>query len=366
MASLHVPEEQHEQQQQPSREEQQQQRQDHPMAHEFDCDDEDLDPVLAVHLASHLTLSSSGSETEGGVDIGSCAVSLPGTVSPATPRSSLPISSAAQPYLQHLGRTGIMPDGQPDARRDGWPEDAALTLHPLNPSWTVDAPSPALAPSLQALAEREKLGMGDRGTVVMLRRDSPRGLSDLPNEVLLQILSYLEVCDLLATSRTSHHLRTLSLSPSLQRHRLRHARAVLPPMLSSPSRPSLSDLIRRHIFLTNTTVVSRRLARNFISIRLSRQLAARPSPEVLVERCVLPPECVPGTKTAVAPALVARRRAVEREKVKDALRRFLGSVTFKGGVREREEGVKKWEERVGVGRVWRLRRFWEGVSTSAV
>ncbi len=153
-------------------------------------------------------------------------------------------------------------------------------------------------------------------------------------------------------------------------------------MLMSPSRPSLADLIRRSIFMTHTTVVSRKLARSLVAIRLQRRLAARPSPEVLVERCVLPAECLPfykGTyysnstsgssdaksggsvRIPVAPALVARRRAVERERVKDGLRRWVGS-TWRGEVRSREEGVRRWEERVGVGRVWKLRRFWERVS----
>ena len=58
---------------------------------------------------------------------------------------------------------------------------------------------------------------------------------------------------------------------------------------------------------------------------------------------------------------MARRRAVERERVKDGLRRFVGSV-WRGEVRSREEGMRQWEERVGVGRVWRLRRFWERVA----
>ncbi|KAK0640804.1 hypothetical protein B0T16DRAFT_336593, partial [Cercophora newfieldiana] len=160
----------------------------------------------------------------------------------------------------------------------------------------------------------------------------------------------------------SHLLRCLALSPVLQRLRLRHTRAVLPPLLTSPSRPSLADLIRRHIFLTNTTVVSRKLARNLVAIRLQRRLAARPPPEVLVERCVLPPECVPyGYYAPVAPALVAKRRAVERERVKDGLRRWVGSV-WTGEVRSRGEGVRRWEERVGIGRVWKLRRFWERVA----
>lgn len=154
--------------------------------------------------------------------------------------------------------------------------------------------------------------------------------------------------------------RELSLAPILHAYRLRRTRAILPPMLLSPFRPSLADLISRSIFLTNTTVVSRKLARSLVCIRLSRRLAARPSAEVLAARCVLPPECLPSKRTAVAPALVAKKRAVERERVKDGLRRWIERV-WTGEVKERSEGVKQWEERVGVGRVWRLRRFWERV-----
>ncbi|KAK1772006.1 F-box domain-containing protein [Phialemonium atrogriseum] len=216
-------------------------------------------------------------------------------------------------------------------------------------------------------------GLPEKSAVVFgCRRDPAPNLSDLPNEILLHILGYLDVCDLLSTSRTTHHLRDLSVAPILHSLRLRRARASLSPMLQSPSRPSLADLIARCIFLTHTTVVSRRLARSLVCIRLSRRLAARPSAEALVQRCVLPPECVPGGcggfgprrggvgVAAVAPALVARRRAVERERVKDRLRRWVERV-WTGEVRERSEGIKKWEERVGVGRVWRLRRFWESV-----
>jgi hypothetical protein len=127
--------------------------------------------------------------------------------------------------------------------------------------------------------------------------------------------------------------------------------------------------------LTHTTFASRRLARNLASIRLARQLASRPSAETLVERCVLPPECLPcsaskkmnrgGGGAVVAPALVARKRAVERERVKDRLREWIGNV-WKGEVVRREEGVRRWEERAGVGRVWRLRRYWERVARGEV
>ncbi|GAB1315482.1 hypothetical protein MFIFM68171_05692 [Madurella fahalii] len=219
--------------------------------------------------------------------------------------------------------------------------------------------APLYCSSMMATPSRMRVRVEQVDTItantVLPQRSTPRQLSDLPNEVLLHILSYLEVCDLLATSRTSHHLRTLSLSPHLQHLRLRRTRAVLPPLLTSPSRPSLADLARRSIFLTHTTAASRRLGRSLASIRLARRLAARPSAQALVERCVLPRECLP-SEAMVAPGLVARKRAVERERVKDGLRAWVGSV-MKGEVRVRGEGL----ERAGVGRVWGLRRFWERV-----
>ncbi|KAI1123250.1 hypothetical protein F5Y10DRAFT_56060 [Nemania abortiva] len=191
-------------------------------------------------------------------------------------------------------------------------------------------------------------------------------LDRLPNEILMQILGFLDVSDLLTTSRINHHFRDLSLAPILHTYRLQRVRIVLPPLLTSPSRPTLTELIAKHIFLTHTTQISRRLARNLVAIRLSRRLPQRPSAESLVQRGVLPPECVPGCGCApIAPALVAKRRAVEKEKLKDGLRRWVGGV-WRGEVKERGEGVKKWEERAGVGRVWRLRRFWERVGQGNV
>lgn len=162
----------------------------------------------------------------------------------------------------------------------------------------------------------------------------------------------------LTVIQTNHHLRSLSLQPILQHTRLHRVRYSLPTLLLSPSRPTLSELIARHIFLTHTTQISRRLARSLVAIRLSRRLPLRPSAETLVQRGVLPGECVEGM---VAPGLVAKKRAVERERLKDGLRRWVGGV-WKGEVRQRSEGIRKWEESRGVGRVWRLRRFWEHVS----
>ncbi|KAF4961298.1 hypothetical protein FGADI_316 [Fusarium gaditjirri] len=190
----------------------------------------------------------------------------------------------------------------------------------------------------------------------------PPSLEDLPNEVLFHIMGFLDVNDLLSTSRTSHLLRDISQAPILHHYRLQRARINLPSRLSSPSRPTLADLIARSIFRTHTSIVSRKLARSLVSIRLSRRLAARPSAAALVERSVLPKECVPGMASVhVAPAIVAKKKAIEKERVKDGLRQWIAS-RWKREVKERQDGVRKWEESRGIGRVWRLRRFWERVS----
>lgn len=65
---------------------------------------------------------------------------------------------------------------------------------------TSDAPQPleATAASRTQLAENFN---AVRMTAAVPQRKTQRQLLDLPNEVLFHILSYLEVCDLLATSR---------------------------------------------------------------------------------------------------------------------------------------------------------------------
>lgn len=52
---------------------------------------------------------------------------------------------------------------------------------------------------------------------------------------------------------------------------------------------------------------------------------------------------------------------MEKEQVKDGLRSWIDGV-WKRKVMQREQGVKQWEQSRGVGRVWRLRKFWERVS----
>ncbi|KAL2187696.1 hypothetical protein L209DRAFT_753799 [Thermothelomyces heterothallicus CBS 203.75] len=329
----------------------------------------DLDSIISTELVAktdRLSIVDSGTANEAitGVENGHCLLDKRSAETLCSPEPSI------QPYV---------------ATTEGWQGDthADTTL-----TGVVAMPSPAsqsLRMASSPVTERAEEEANDASMVATVpQRTNKLQLLDLPNEVLFHILSYLEVCDLLATSRTSRHLRTLSLNPHLHQTRLRRTRAILPPLLTSPSRPSRADLVRRSIVLTHTAFASRRLARSLASIRLARQLAKRPSAETLVERCVLPPECLPlvprspassssggsgGGKrrngsyagvAPVAPALIARKRAVERERVKDGLRAWVGSV-WKGEVGKRQEKVRMWEERAGVGRVWRLRRFWEKV-----
>ncbi len=172
---------------------------------------------------------------------------------------------------------------------------------------------------------------------------------------------HIHVADSATRLQACHYLRSLCADPVLHQYRLRRTRCTLPPLLALHNRLSLEDLITRSIFLTHTSVVSRKLARSLVSIRLSRRLAARPSPEALVQRAVLPPECVPGMATVhVVPGLVAKRRAIERERVKDGLRRWI-AAKWRGEVQEREERARHRDEVRGVGRVWRLTRYWEQV-----
>ncbi|KAI0009357.1 hypothetical protein F4779DRAFT_375035 [Xylariaceae sp. FL0662B] len=300
----------------------------------------------------------------------------------ASPASS-PYAESGDATPQYLGqgepaaRTAITVDAQrPEDNLDSDPIQNRSTLldgderAATAQSAITVRPSPGEATSSRPYSSSSESssisGPHEEGTVeVMVTGESSLlrwgwdmlSLDNLPNEILTHILSFLDVCDLLATSRINHHFRSLSLHPILHVLRLRRVRQCLPPLLTSPSRPTLAELIARHIFLTHTTQISRRLARNLVAIRLSRRLPLRPSAESLVQRGVLPSECVEGS---VAPGLVAKKRAVEKEKLKDGLRRWVGAV-WRGEVRERSEGVRKWEEHAGVGRVWRLRRFWERV-----
>ncbi|OTB12134.1 hypothetical protein K445DRAFT_202205 [Daldinia sp. EC12] len=318
---------------------------------------------LAVVTSSHTTtllphvspLLSSPSAAESGDTTPRESVSRTVTTLDAQPGASV-VDSLDSDRLEDY--SGMLYDGiQPAADQDAhasW----------LSPDTAASTSGPSLSTANASSTSTQK-SHRERMVDVMVTRASTLlrwgwdflTFDGLPNEILTHILSFLDVNDLLAMSRINHHFRTLSLHPILHTLRLRRARLSLPSLLTSPSRPTLAELISRHIFLTHTTQISRRLARSLVSIRLSRRLPLRPSAESLVQRGVLPPEAV---QSSVAPGLIAKKRAVEKEKLKDGLRRWVGAV-WRGEVRERSEGVRQWEERAGIGRVWRLRKFWERV-----
>lgn len=222
----------------------------------------------------------------------------------------------------------------------------------------------------------------------MSNTTSPPTLPNLPSELLLHILTYLDVPDLLSLSRTSHYIRHLSLDPLLHSARLHRASFTLERYI--PFRPSLAELMAHRIYITRTTLAARNLGRNLIMIKLNRQLLKRPSADQLVELGVLPRECFKKGGGFLAPALVETKRKVERERVKDVLRGWVGEWKVRAGLmgdgveerrpdvrriarrfvaREREREVPRW----GAGRrvdtrelptrakVLGLRRFWEKV-----
>ncbi|TQS36942.1 hypothetical protein Golomagni_02598 [Golovinomyces magnicellulatus] len=124
---------------------------------------------------------------------------------------------------------------------------------------------------------------------------SCRSLPMLPCELLLKIFCFLDIPDLLSLSRTMHYFRTISLDPLLHAHRLHFASIILSRAISS--RPSLTELMARQVYITRTTKAALRLGRSFITIKLKRLLERRPSMDRLVELGVLPVECSLETKS---------------------------------------------------------------------
>ncbi|KUJ12648.1 uncharacterized protein LY89DRAFT_688276 [Mollisia scopiformis] len=216
----------------------------------------------------------------------------------------------------------------------------------------------------------------------------PSSLSNLPSELLLHILSYLDIPDLLNLSRTSHLFRQLSLDPLLHSFRLHRASFTIERSL--PLRPPLATLMAHRIYITRTTLAARNLGRNLIKIKLNRQLLKRPSAEELVELGVLPAECF-RRGGGLAPGLVETKRKIEKERIKDLLRGWVeewrrrGDENLRGKGDEQKPDVRRiarrfaressgglretprWGRRVDVkeaptrAKVLGLRRFWEKV-----
>ena len=141
----------------------------------------------------------------------------------------------------------------------------------------------------------------------------------LPPEILHHILLYLDLPDLLSVSRVNHSLRHLAIDPHLHHRRL----STVPPYLAHylPGRPAPHTLRppQSSILLSRTHIVARAISRSLISIRLSRNLSSRPNPDFLVDRHILPADCV-GYVGRVAPGLWVKREEIRKRKLRNILR----------------------------------------------
>lgn len=143
-------------------------------------------------------------------------------------------------------------------------------------------------------------------------------LSDLPEELLLLLLSYLDVSDLLQLSRTCYLLRQLATDPILHNARLLYARDDLARrLLQRKTRAQLSPPIA-WIWLSRVNVQSRAISRSLVKIRLSHRLDSRPSLQDLVQRSIVPRYAI-----SISPLLLQSQRAVYKNHLKNGLCRKL-------------------------------------------
>ncbi|KIV91992.1 hypothetical protein PV10_06474 [Exophiala mesophila] len=151
---------------------------------------------------------------------------------------------------------------------------------------------------------------------------SPLSIPQLPPEVILLVFSFLEVPDLLQISRTCHTLRALACDPLLHATRLHQASQTLSRALSRRPPKSTLSPPNSWIWLSKTNVLSRQISKSLIRIRLSHNLEHRPSPIYLVERAILPSTCSTYS-SLVSPALIQSQQRVQRRKLMDGLGRKL-------------------------------------------
>lgn len=147
-------------------------------------------------------------------------------------------------------------------------------------------------------------------------------LEALPVEVILYILSFLSINDLHSLTLTSHLLRRLSCDPILHLQRLHVASQAL--SLSLRRRPSLDSIRppRAWIFLSRTHVLARTVSRSLVSVRLNHNLSRRPPVGSLVDRAILPRECT-SYSSPISPVLIQSHQAISRERLKAGLGRKL-------------------------------------------
>lgn len=237
----------------------------------------------------------------------------------------------------------------------------------------------------------------------------------LPDELLLRVLYFLDIPELLSTSRVgshrvrmgqdsgavadegkvSRHLRILSFDPLLHRVRLRYSQARVNYLLRR--RPPLYSLQPPNstIYLNRTHVAARRLHWSMVCIRLNRSLSRRPKLSTLISANILPKECCKYDRRSgeivwgqgVAGALVERKRRVEREHLREGLRVWLERKAHQIRARQKDAAggvgvlvwrfsrklklpdpsrcsTEIWSEKPKKEKVLGLKRFWESVSSS--
>jgi len=174
-------------------------------------------------------------------------------------------------------------------------------------------------------------------------------IANLPDELLLRIFALIDVDELLAVSRVSHHFRSVALDRLLHAQRKRAASFALSSFLLHRPRLQALQPPASSIYLTRTHVAARRLGFSLALVSLNRSLSRRPPLSTLVNRNVVPKDCCRRDKSGemhiVTGGIVERKRKVEREKVKEGLRVWL----------ERKAGVINRRRDAGVGiLVWRF------------
>ena len=150
----------------------------------------------------------------------------------------------------------------------------------------------------------------------------------LPVEVLSSILSYLDIPELHAVAQTCRCLRVLSCDPLLHLRRLRDVPGILE--LCLPLRPPLSSIAppQGTIWLNRTHILARRVSRSLIAIRLNHNLSprTRPSATDLVARAILPSECLKNhscSTTIPSPAYLQSRHDLSKARLRTSLKHKL-------------------------------------------
>lgn len=147
-------------------------------------------------------------------------------------------------------------------------------------------------------------------------------LQQLPDELLLKLIWFLDLDDLLQLSRTSHKLRELACDPVFHLERLHYAACAVERALARrPTRAAISPP-NAWIWLSKTNVLSRQISKSLCKIRLNHNLERRPSVDSLVLFNILPATCTTYSST-VSPALIQSHRAIQKQRLKDGLGRKL-------------------------------------------